>query len=1144
MTHDGRRLTAFSLFFYYYSAPSGGGMFRPPPPGQPVAPRQPQAFGATPHQPGPAVFTPAAPKGPPGGGGFAPPPPPGANMMPPGPPHPMQMQQGQPPHGGLNPAVAAPSPFYQAQPTPGQMNRAMAPPGGMPGQGLPSAAPMAIMENVNIDYSIKIPEPFFRLACGKLPQTASQAPKIPLGGLIRPMAPQDEDDLMRIDAVQPGTAGIVRCKRCRTYMNAFVSWGDHGRTWRCNICAQINETPSAYFCHLDDQTGLRRDLMDRPELSKGLVEFIAPAEYMVRPPQEPAYFFVIDVSATAVRSGMLESVAAAIKSSLDTLPGRGRTKIGFVTFDNSVHYYNLASDLTNPQMLVVADLKELFVPLPDHLLVNLEESRAVVEVFLDSLPQMFSRNPVVSQSCLGPALKAAFTVMKQVGGKMCVFQSLMPNLGDGALKPREQPGIMGTPAEIKLLKPEQTWFKDTAVEFSRQQISVDMFLFPYQYMDLASLGELPRYTSGNLYSYVSFNKAKDGKRFEDQLVNTLTQETAFEAVMRIRCSKGMRITNFYGNFFIRGTDLLALPNCNTDSVFGFDLAHEEQNIAMSHVTVQVALLYTSSDGERRIRVMTQTLPVTPLNSELVAAIDTEASCALLARQALDLGLKTSLDQTRMRLQQICVDVVRTAKGGDKRTVSGYAAPPAPGQQDGADGEEKQLPENLQLFPLYILGLMKNVALRGGTDVHPDERIQAHHVLSRLWVPACKHFIYPQLFELHTMDDDAGHPSEEDEEDRLVAGRNRIILPPVMNLSIDRLSSDGVYLLSNGIEFYLWVGRDANMNIVASLFGVHTLDDVDPNQMEIMTSGDSFASRFGAIIEALREDVDGPYYTSPKIVVIREGDTHLEARFYWFLIEDRASFQGGTYSYAEFMQFVNNPNATSGGRGPPPPGGPAGMGMGGPPPPPGPPAPQGGAYPPARGPPAPAGHGNYGPPTPQPAPPAQSHGPPHGSYGVAPPPPQQQVSHAPQGYNGGPPVSSHAPPQGSYSSPPVSSQGHVQGSYSTPPVASHGPPPDSYGSPPAPPQGPPQGRYGAQATPTAPPPQASYQSPPLPSAGPPRQVTGPPPVPGRPVAASAPPQPTSYAPPPPGAGVARPPPPPPPPGGTRQYPTPPPPPPPR
>ena len=61
-------------------------------------------------------------------------------------------------------------------------------------------------------------------------------------------------------------------------------------------------------------------------------------------------------------------------------------------------------------MMVVSDLDDVFVPLPDDLLVNLSESRAVVESFLDSLPSMFQDNVNV-ESAFGPALKAAFMVM-------------------------------------------------------------------------------------------------------------------------------------------------------------------------------------------------------------------------------------------------------------------------------------------------------------------------------------------------------------------------------------------------------------------------------------------------------------------------------------------------------------------------------------------------------------------------------------------------------------------------------------------------------------------------------------------------------------------------------------------------------------
>ena len=61
-------------------------------------------------------------------------------------------------------------------------------------------------------------------------------------------------------------------------------------------------------------------------------------------------------------------------------------------------------------MMVVADLEDPFLPLPEDLLVNLSESRTVVEALLDSLPSMFENNLNI-ESALGPALKATFMVM-------------------------------------------------------------------------------------------------------------------------------------------------------------------------------------------------------------------------------------------------------------------------------------------------------------------------------------------------------------------------------------------------------------------------------------------------------------------------------------------------------------------------------------------------------------------------------------------------------------------------------------------------------------------------------------------------------------------------------------------------------------
>lgn len=213
-------------------------------------------------------------------------------------------------------------------------------------------------------------------------------------------------------------------------------------------------------------------------------------------------------------------------------------------------------------------------------------------------------------SCTGAALMAAKRVVQHIGGKMLLFQTALPSLGEGILKPRENPRLLGTDKEHILLNPEEVWYKNNAVEFSRLQICCDVFLFSNQYTDVATFAVLSKYTSGSTYYYPGFYGPRDSVKFEAELTRCLTRATAFEAVMRVRATRGMRISNFYGNFFIRGADLLALPNCHADSVYAMDLAYDETVLNATAVTVQAALLYTNPMGERRIRVHTMVMPVT------------------------------------------------------------------------------------------------------------------------------------------------------------------------------------------------------------------------------------------------------------------------------------------------------------------------------------------------------------------------------------------------------------------------------------------------------------------------------------------------------------------------------------------------------
>lgn len=53
-------------------------------------------------------------------------------------------------------------------------------------------------------------------------------------------------------------------------------------------------------------------------------------------------------------------------------------RVGFVTYNKVLHFYNVKSSLAQPQMMVVSDVADMFVPLLDGFLVNVNESRAVI----------------------------------------------------------------------------------------------------------------------------------------------------------------------------------------------------------------------------------------------------------------------------------------------------------------------------------------------------------------------------------------------------------------------------------------------------------------------------------------------------------------------------------------------------------------------------------------------------------------------------------------------------------------------------------------------------------------------------------------------------------------------------------------------
>jgi len=494
------------------------------------------------------------------------------------------------------------------------------------------------------------------------------------------------------------------------------------RRWRCNICYRVNECESEWnertslTCSFtvpeeflyDPVSKSYGDPSRRPECKSSTIEFIAPSEYMLRPPQPAVYVFCLDVSHAALDTGYVKVFCDAVLDELDRLPGDGRTQVAFLTYDRAVHFYSMPDGASQPTQLTVSDVEDVFLPSPSDLLVNLNEARALVINLLNDLPSMFAANNQ-TQSALGAALQAAYKLAAPTGGRITVFQCTLPNVGPGAVSAREVYSTSGKVAESGgsgLLGPATDFYKKLALDCSGQQVAVDLFALSSQFVDLATLSGISRHSGGQVQHFPGYHataNAPVADKFDAALRRYLTRKIGFEAVMRIRCTRGLVPHTFHGNFFVRSTDLLSLPNVNPDAGFAMQVAIEDDLRDSREVVFQAALLYTSSKGERRIRVHTMCLPTSASVSEVINGADQQAIVGMLAKFSAERAINDGLSDAKEGLVVSCVDALET-----------YRAYSSIGNPQGL-----LLSYSLRLMPLLTLATMRTSGFRQGQKL--DDR---------------------------------------------------------------------------------------------------------------------------------------------------------------------------------------------------------------------------------------------------------------------------------------------------------------------------------------------------------------------------------------------------------------------------------------
>ncbi|KAI8910290.1 Sec23/Sec24 trunk domain-containing protein [Gorgonomyces haynaldii] len=679
---------------------------------------------------------------------------------------------------------------------------------------------------------------------------------IPLGLIVQPLADLDPQEAP-LSVVDFGKPGPCRCSRCNAYVNPFFRFLDGGRRFMCNICQHTNEVSADYFSNLD-MNGRRVDINERPELKFGSCEFAVYDQYCARPAVPLSYLFVIDVSWNAIQTGMLATFASSIKHYLYSGAFRWPegALVGFITFDKSLHFYNLNPALEQFQMMVVADMEDVFAPMQHGLCVDPLKARSNIEQFLDALPTMFS-NSRVTEAALGSAMQAAFDALKPTGGRVSFFQTSLPTFGLGVLKNREDVKILGTDKEKALYEPQEYFWKKLGQDCASHGIGVDSYLFASSYTDVATVGVLSALTGGETNMYGSFDANRHGVKFANDLHRTLSRTYGYDGLLRVRVSTGLKVAEYFGNIFMKNATDVEVAGMDSLKAIGVGLQYDGKLDERADVYVQAAFLYTTAEGQRRVRVHNLSLGIASQQANIFRKAEMDTVIGFLTRATIQEAFTTPLKTLRERLTQRCVKILTAYR-------QHCAASSSPGQLI--------LPESLKLLPLYTLAVLKSRALRGGKMVPSDQRVYTMRLLNSLGIAEHANYLYPRFYNISIHDPTVGVMNE----------HGLLQLPPLLRCSAARLSPSGIYLAENGRHLFLWIGAAASQDLIRDLFGVEQLGQIDSRSNHLPTRDNEYSKQVSIVIEYLRSI----RYRFMQLNIVRQGmDPQNEQRFGQLLIED-------------------------------------------------------------------------------------------------------------------------------------------------------------------------------------------------------------------------------------------------------------------
>ncbi|XP_078094614.1 protein transport protein Sec24C-like [Mustelus asterias] len=700
-------------------------------------------------------------------------------------------------------------------------------------------------------------------------QELAKLSHLPLAAIVKPLATLPEEEAP-VRLVDPGEAGPVRCESCAAYMCPLMRFIDNGQRFECPFCDAVSRVPQHYF-HPIDYSGKRADRPTRPELSRGSYEFVLPKEQSKSGQSSVGFIFMIDVSYNAVRSGLLSLICAELKELMQHLPRESgaeesAVRVGFVTYDRALHFYNVKDTLMQPQMVVLTDVSDLTTPLLDGFLVNAKESSTLINSLLDKIPSLFM-DSLEGDVLFGPVVQAGLEALKTAdcSGKLFIFHTSLPTAkAPGALRNRHDNSIINTSKEQTLFQPQNSYYQKLAEQCVAQGCCVDLFLFPHQYVDVATLGLLTFRTGGDLYYYGNFRADRDAEQFQHDLWRDVQKVVGFNAIMKVHTRKGIRVTNYLGSLHMKSRNEVQLAVIDSDKTVTVELKHEGKLSEEKGVHIQFQLLYHTLSGHRRLRIHTVSLNCSSRLSDIFRNSQAETLLNYFTKTAYHAVLGEATKSVQDRLVSHLTRILASY-----RKHCAHSAP---------NRGQLVMPQFLKVFPLYLNCLRKSKVLLPGAGDSLDDRAYLRQLVLSMDIADTNVLFYPRLLPVEL-------------------NGNRVTAPRAVRCTAYQLSPEGFYLLDDGLSLFLWVGMLVPAEWIQNVFGAPSFNAVDCGVGSLPVLDNPCSWQIRNMISIIRKQ----RARFLKLIIVKQADGS-ERQFRHFLVEDKSPSGGA--SYPDFLYYIH------------------------------------------------------------------------------------------------------------------------------------------------------------------------------------------------------------------------------------------------